>query len=56
MPGHATNTCRTLKNMVQDLIDSEIVNDPEKKPNVKANLLPKYQNIPPIASYADLKK
>ena len=46
LPGHTTDNCKTLKNVIQDLIDSEKIDDPERQPNVKTNPLPKYQDIP----------
>ena len=46
MPGHTTDNCKTLKNAIQDLIDSGKIDDPERQPNVKTNPLPKYQDIP----------
>ena len=30
MPGHTTDTCKTLKNAIQDLLDSGKINDPER--------------------------
>ena len=46
MPGYATDTYRNLKNLVQDLIDSKKIDDPQKTSSVKTNPLPKYQDIP----------
>ena len=45
MPGHATDTYRTLKNIVQDLIDSGKIDDPQKSSSIKTNHLPKYQDV-----------
>ena len=46
MPGHTTDTCRTLKNAIQDLIDSGKIDDPERWPNVKTNPLSNYWTMP----------
>ena len=35
MPGHATDTCRTLKNAIQELINLGKIDDPERRPNVQ---------------------
>ena len=44
MPGYTTNTYRTLKNVIQDLINSGKIDDPERQPNDKTNHLPEYQD------------
>ena len=49
MPGHTTDDFKTLKNAIQDLIDSRKIDDPERRPNVKTNPLPNYQAMPPPA-------
>ena len=46
MSGHTTDTYRTFKNVVQDLIDFEKINDPQKISSVKTNPLSKYWDIP----------
>ena len=47
MPGHTTDTWRTLKNAIQYLIDSGKIDDPERWPNVKTNPLLNYRTMPP---------
>ena len=51
--GHPTNTCIRLKHEIQDLIDSEIITDPEKSnpnQNTKTNPFLNHLNIPPPAA------
>ena len=45
MSGHTTDTYRTFKNVVQDLIDFEKINDPQKISSDKTNPLPKYRDV-----------
>ena len=50
---HPTNTCIHLKHEIQDLIDSEIITDPEKSnpnKNTKTNPFLNHLNIPPPAT------
>ena len=45
MSDHTTDTYRTLKNVVQDLINSIKINVPYKTSSVKTNPLPKYRDV-----------
>ena len=46
MPRHTPDECNTIRCIVQDLIDSEKLNDLEKIASVKTSPLPKYQDVP----------
>ena len=42
MPSHTTDTYKTHKNTIQDLIDFRKIDDPERLPNVKTKPLLNY--------------
>ena len=47
--GHPTDTCISLKQEIQNLIDSGKITDPEN-PSTRNNLFTNYQNVPPPAT------
>ena len=56
--GHTTNTFIRLKHEIQDLLDSEIITDPEKSnpnpnPSTKNNPFLNYPNVPPLSRNSD---